>query len=282
VTIESDNSLDAWLASEGFRPTTCSAYRSLARNLLERNTGRLVAPERARAWILEAQAPATRRNRKNVARRVFAWMGEPDPVQDLRIRGGGVRLGRWLSHDEARKLVGACADGTERGLRDAAILVTMLLTGLRVTEAVSLKHLDYRAGQLRVMGKGQKMATVPVPGQAQRAIDTWLQVKGPRRQPAWPLFPRGEGKLEYHSWAWPDHYSQRSLAEMLSQRAHQAGLGHVAPHDLRRSFCGWLDEDGIDLRLIQAAMRHSSPAVTAVYLTSSSSRAARAVEGLCI
>jgi integrase len=72
-----------------------------------------------------------------------------------------------------------------------------------------------------------------------------------------------------------------NVRRIISQRAEAIGLGVVATHDLRRTFAGWLDEDGVGLSGVQAALRHSTPAVTvACYLDPSPRRALEAVKDL--
>lgn len=72
-----------------------------------------------------------------------------------------------------------------------------------------------------------------------------------------------------------------TVRKIIARRAEDAGVGTVATHDLRRSFAGFLDEDGTDLKGIQAALRHSSPHVTArCYLDRSPRRAIDATSDL--
>jgi integrase len=68
-------------------------------------------------------------------------------------------------------------------------------------------------------------------------------------------------------WNYP--ISTRSLFRIVTTRAANAGLGHVAPHDLRRTAAGILhratDEHGahhFDLLDIQKVLGHSDPATT--------------------
>lgn len=60
-----------------------------------------------------------------------------------------------------------------------------------------------------------------------------------------------------------------SVQQIVRRRAERAGLGHVAPHDLRRTAAGLLHrsvgEDGshhFDLLDIQKVLGHSDPATT--------------------
>jgi integrase len=67
----------------------------------------------------------------------------------------------------------------------------------------------------------------------------------------------------------------------VRKRAVKAGLGHVAVHDLRRTYCSLLQEAGVPLEDRQAAMRHSSPVTTlSLYDRRDPGRVIRAVENL--
>ena len=89
------------------------------------------------------------------------------------------------------------------------------------------------------------------------------------------------GSTKEYRFDWTARASTALVRSVLTYRAHQAGLGHVAPHDLRRSFAGFLDDRGADLRTIQTALRHGSPDTTVRhYLIPNPTRALRAVEAL--
>ena len=88
-----------------------------------------------------------------------------------RVKGAkrlGVRIGNWLSVDQARDLLRGLATETARGKRDRAILALLIGCGLRRAELVGLKRDDF---QLRedhwvladLIGKGKHIRTVPVP-----------------------------------------------------------------------------------------------------------------------
>jgi len=81
--------------------------------------------------------------------------------------------------------------------------------------------------------------------------------------------------------AWRSHMTPANVFRIVARHSAAAGLGVLGTHDLRRSFAGWLDKDGIDLAGVQAALRHSSPGVTvACCLDPSPRRAVEAVRGL--
>jgi len=90
-----------------------------------------------------------------------------------------------------------------------------------------------------------------------------------------------KGATKDYRFNWAKTASTALTRSVLAHRANQAGIGHVAPHDLRRSFAGFLDDRGIDLRTIQTALRHSSADTTVrCYLTPNPTRALRAVAAL--
>ena len=98
-----------------------------------------------------------------------------------RVKGAkriGVRLGNWLSAEQAKVLVQAANIGTMRGKRDRAIISTLVGCGLRRSELAELKiediqQRDERWVILDLYGKGGHIRTVPVPGLVKTAIDCW-------------------------------------------------------------------------------------------------------------
>jgi integrase len=103
-----------------------------------------------------------------------------------RVRGAkklGVRLGNWLTADEARRFLQAPAPGTLKGKRDRAILAVLLGCGLRRRELADLDftHLQQREEHRAIfdlVGKGGHIRTVPVPEWVKATIDLWVAAAG--------------------------------------------------------------------------------------------------------
>src|ERR1041385_4208505 len=100
----------------------------------------------------------------------------------------GVRHGNWLGIDDVRKLI-AAPPPTWEGKRDRAVLALLTGCGLRRTEAVNLNWSQYQARDGRmclvdVVGKGQKLRTIPVPQWVEEIIETWREV-APNQREAW-------------------------------------------------------------------------------------------------
>lgn len=99
-----------------------------------------------------------------------------------RVKGAkyvGVRLGNWLTAEQARALWQVPDCTTLNGKRDRALLAVLLGCGLRRREAAELDiaHFQRREDHWAIVdlvGKGQHVRTVPVPEWVKAAIDSWL------------------------------------------------------------------------------------------------------------
>jgi site-specific recombinase XerD len=138
---------------------------------------------------LEAKhlAPATINLRLAAVRRL-AYEGadvgllSPDLAAGIRrVKGAkrlGVRLGNWLSAEQAKELIRSPDLQTTGGKRDHAMLALLLGCGLRRSEAVhlALEHFQRRDDHwaiVDVFGKGGHIRSVPVPNWVKNAIDCW-------------------------------------------------------------------------------------------------------------
>jgi site-specific recombinase XerC len=88
----------------------------------------------------------------------------------------GVRLGNWLTADEARRFWQTPDPETLRGKRDRAILAILLGCGLRRRELADLEftHLQQREEHWAIVdlvGKGGHIRTVPVPDWVKATLD---------------------------------------------------------------------------------------------------------------
>jgi integrase len=101
-----------------------------------------------------------------------------------------------LGNDQARKLLEAPAADTFKGVRDRAILATLLYHDMRREELCGLRIRDMQSRQgvmhFRVRGKRGKVRFVPVHVLAQRLIEEYLAVAGPWRRCRRPRISSGD------------------------------------------------------------------------------------------
>ncbi len=310
MPIRQDTLRRRWLAANNYAATTVKTYSETLMDFERRYPlhAERVRPEHLVDYLTtDADGSATRRapstlDRQRTVLRVFwRWVKRQgyvkhdpsDGLELLHLGRGERRPGRWLTRDEARQLLDSCEQG-DQGQRDRTLMLTALLTGLRRTELVNLtwRDVDLSQGRLTVKGKGGKLATVGLPEQARHSLTNWREVIASRQGraapgPNQPVFPTGRkfgglnNSLEDYVFDWNTPLTPWTVRKIIARRAEDAGVGTVATHDLRRSFAGFLDEDGTDLKGIQAALRHSSPDVTArCYLDRSPRRAIEATAAL--
>jgi site-specific recombinase XerD len=176
----------------------------------------------------------------------------------------GVRLGNWLTADEARRLWEAPTDNTLKGKRDRAILAILLGCGLRRRELADLDfaHLQRREEHWAIVdlvGKGGHIRTVPVPDWVKTAIDVWTVSAGISAGKLFRCVCRA-GKY------WGDGVTERVVWHVVKDYAKGLGFATLAPHDLRRSCAKLCHAGGGELEQIQFLLGHVSVQTTERYL----------------
>ena len=145
----------------------------------------------------------------------------------------GVRLGDWLTAEEARRFWQAPDVSTLKGKSDSAMLATVLGCGLRRRELPDLTfaHLQQREEHWAIVdmvGKGGHIRTVPMPDWVKSTVDAWTQAAEITRGRIFRCVCRA-GKC------WGDGVTERVVWHVVKQYAAKTGLAGLAPHDLRRS-----------------------------------------------
>jgi integrase/recombinase XerD len=191
-------------------------------------------------------------------------------LKRLRVRREK-RLPDVLSTDEVRRLIAAV-----RTPHNRAYFWTVYSLGLRLTEGLHLQVADIDSARMTVhvhRGKGAKDRFVPLPSSPLKALrEYWVT----HRHPTW-LFP-ATGR-DHRQAATADGPMERSSVQGALRRVVR-DLGFrkaISIHTLRHSYATHLLEAGVNLRLIQQYLGHSSLPTTMVYLhlTSASQEPAR-------
>jgi integrase/recombinase XerC len=151
------------------------------------------------------------------------------------------------------------ADAPWIAARDAAVLMLLYGSGLRISEALSLTVAGAPVGTrdvLRILGKGGKERLVPVLPLTQAAIVRYLALC------PYPLEAEGRLFLGARGGA----LSPRIIQLLLERMRASLGLPDTAtPHALRHSFATHLLAAGADLRQIQELLGHASLSTTQIY-----------------
>ena len=150
--------------------------------------------------------------------------------------------------------------------RDTAVLALLYGAGLRISEALSIQRRDAPIGladSITVIGKGQKVRSVPVIDTVRNAIETYLDLCPWSLKPEGPLFIGAKG----------GPLSPRIIQYTIEHIRGALGLPDSAtPHALRHSFATHLLGRGGDLRTIQELLGHASLSTTQIYTAVDTSR----------
>ncbi len=164
-----------------------------------------------------------------------------------------------LSLAEVRQILGRI-----RLLRYKVCLTTIYSCGLRLQEGTHLQVADIDSARMMLHvrhGKGAKDRYVPLP---QRTLALLRQYWLTHRNPVL-LFP-AEGRDHVELARATEPMSKSSVQDAFRAALKDSGNNKRASvHTLRHSWATHLLEAGVNLRLIQEWLGHSSPATTSVY-----------------
>ncbi len=181
-----------------------------------------------------------------------------DGVRSLRVSR---HLPTFLFEDDVEKLI-ASIQLQAQGLRDRALLELMYSTGCRVSEVTAIKtiRLELDRSRILVRGKGRKERFVFLGEKSRQALQDYLlwreQIMRQHDRQHDYLFVNFIGGA----------LSVRGVQFILNQLQKKAGMSRrISPHGLRHSFATHLMDRGLDLRVVQELLGHSSLSTTQVY-----------------
>jgi integrase/recombinase XerD len=177
----------------------------------------------------------------------------------LLVRGrSSSPLPRGISRPDARALLGSCDRRQALGRRDYAIIILLLRLGLRRGEVAGLRldGIDWRAGELVVVGKGAREERLPLPGDVGEAIASYLR-RGRPHSDRREVFLRS--KAPYAPIA------SGTVASTVRRACRRAGIAEFGSHRLRHTAACEMVQAGVPLVQIGQVLRHRSLQSTAIY-----------------
>ncbi len=167
-------------------------------------------------------------------------------------------LPRGIAKHEAEALLASCDRRTAIGRRDYAVIITLLRLGLRRGEAAGLRidDIDWRAGELVVVGKGGRRDRLPLPTDVGAAIASYLR----RGRPA---SDRREVFLRARAPFGP--MAAGTVASTVRRVCRRAGVPEVGAHRLRHTAACEMAAAQVPLPEIAQVLRHRSLQSTAIY-----------------
>jgi site-specific recombinase XerD len=234
-----------------------------------------VRPLHVAGYIEELQGELAKPSVKQhlaALRMLFDWLVvghvlDVNPAHAVRGPKHVVKKGRApvLDRDEARALLAAIDTSSLIGLRDRALIGTMIYTFARVGAVLQMNVEDYftqgRRGWVRLHEKGGKEHEAPCHHKLEAFLDEYIAAGGIADDKNGALFrTTGRATGQAHRMTQPDAY------RMIERRARSAGIKtKIGNHSLRATgITDYLKSAGT-LEHAQAMANHSSPRTTKLY-----------------
>ena len=168
-------------------------------------------------------------------------------------------LPKGLEPGQLRRLLAACDRRTATGRRDYAIMLLLARLGLRAGEVahLGLGDIDWRHGEVAIVGKGNRAERLPLPADVGAAIAAYLRRGRPGTAEGRSVFVRV-------------HAPHRALTAggvtmVVFGAAQRAGLPKMHAHRLRHTAATAMLRAGSSLPEVGQVLRHRSPLTTAIY-----------------
>lgn len=146
--------------------------------------------------------------------------------------------------------------------RDRAIVLAMVLGGLRAAEVRSLRFGDVDMGlrRVRVVGKGNKERVVPVDDVFFTECAAYLRAERPAGCATPECFVVLRGPTRGQA------MTEAGMRKIFRVHRESSGAARVRPHRLRHTYGTELASAGVDLLVLRELMGHSPPETTARYV----------------
>lgn len=156
-------------------------------------------------------------------------------------------LPKFLTYDQIQTGLKSVDQSSWIGLRDAAMILFLYATGMRISECLNIRLEDIEGNWIRVRhGKGDKERYIPVAKEALVILHNYLNAVPFDKKQIWL------------------NYTGKPLSRISAFKITQKYLG-VSPHVLRHSYATALILGGADLRVVQELLGHASLLTTQVY-----------------
>lgn len=185
---------------------------------------------------------------------------DDNPFLAIKIPQQKKKLPDYLFEDEVEELLGCFDLNDDMEYRDRTMFEIMYGCGLRLSEVSNLKisDIDFSNKVLNIVGKGNKARIVPFYPMIEELLDHYLSDIRPRymEQEHGYVFINKRGQK----------LSERGIEYLLDATVKKHGLMlQLHPHTLRHSFATHLLEAGVDIRVVQELLGHSSLSTTQIY-----------------
>lgn len=225
-------------------------------------------------WLMLSHRNAMdwRNSQAAAVRNFYRWRHERgvgrNCAEHVRIGKRGIRMAKRYTDDQLRKMLAHTEQREYRPIRvrDKAILLLLVATGIRREETIniSLHDLEFgtNCGVVRIHGKGAKEREVPFEGPVVRLLSDWLAM---REDLKYAIDPDAVF-VTLHGGARGRRMSVEALEDVVSFHAQGIGLRSWGVHRFRVNYATALYDEGKGLEEIRVLLGHESILTTRRYI----------------
>jgi len=224
-----------------------------------------------RMWIMQLKAEGISSrsiNRKLSSLKAFAiylkkvGKMEKNPMSKISSQKTSKRLPEFVSEPDMDKMtVGDFYPEGFVGKRDEFMIELFYATGMRLSELINLKHLDFMPAerQVKVFGKRSKERICPLNDYIINRYNEYIEEKKQQgydvSSQAW-LLVTDKGEKMYSKFVYRKVMHYLELVTSIEKKS---------PHVLRHTFATQMLNNGADLNSIKELLGHASLSATQVY-----------------
>jgi len=206
-----------------------------------------------------------------ISRRLAAWRSfyqfairqklvTESPLEEIQNPKKSKQLPISVSYDQLQVLFDQPDTSTYLGFRDRTIMELFYSSGLRLSELANLNRRDFDSQNqmLNIYGKGKKQRQTPIT----KTATTWLMnyLNHPKRV----LIEKNKAIIFLNKIG--TALSTRSIDRCFAMHLKASGLSEkISPHIIRHTIATHWLEQGMDLKLIQMLLGHTSLSTTTIY-----------------
>lgn len=179
---------------------------------------------------------------------------DPYTEQDIQAMMDACRRTRSYKRRGKR----SCDNTRPTALRDRAIILLLLDTGMRASELCNLimENVNTRNGQVKVMGKGKKERILPLSPETTKALWSYIAEHRQDALPTDTLFLNKDGA----------RLSRHGLLRLVQRLGRRGGVSGAHPHRFRHTFAIQFLRNGGDIYALQRSLGHETLEMVSRYL----------------
>ncbi len=147
------------------------------------------------------------------------------------------------------------------GVRDKFLIELLYNTGIRLSELINIKHIDFSVSEMKVniLGKRNKERVIPINNYIIKIFKDYLEKKKEKKfltnSDSWLIVTDKGNKM----------YNKFVYNKVVKYLTIITGIDKKSPHVLRHTFATHMLNNGADLNAIKELLGHSNLSATQVY-----------------